>query len=56
VLVGVDEWESLQERLFWLSQPGIRESVAQARADISEGRTATQEQIREEFAVPQRSL
>lgn len=55
VLVGVDEWESLQETLFWLSQPGIRESVEQARANIAEGQTATEEQIREEFAVPQRS-
>ena len=30
VLIGVDEWESIQESLFWLSQPGIRESVAEA--------------------------
>jgi prevent-host-death family protein len=30
VLVGADEWESLQETLYWLSQPGIRESTAEA--------------------------
>lgn len=30
VLIGTEEWESLQETLFWLSQPGIRESVEQA--------------------------
>ena len=24
VLVGADEWESLQETLYWLSQPGIK--------------------------------
>ncbi len=52
VLIGVDEWESLQETLFWLSQPGIRESIAEARADVSAGRVFTQEQIRAEFGVP----
>jgi len=55
VLIGADEWESLQETLFWLSQPGIRESIAEARSDIAEGRTFNEEQIREEFGVPKRS-
>ncbi|HET7326816.1 MAG TPA: type II toxin-antitoxin system Phd/YefM family antitoxin [Nocardioidaceae bacterium] len=48
VLIGIDEWESLQETLFWLSQPGVRESVDEARADIAEGRTHSEEQIRQE--------
>ncbi len=52
VLVGMDEWESLQETLFWQSQPGIHESIAQARADIAAGRVFTQEQVRAEFDVP----
>lgn len=34
VLIGADEWESIQETLFWLSQPGIHESIAEARADV----------------------
>jgi len=55
VLVGVDEWESLQETLFWLSPPGIHESLAEARADIAEGRTFTEEQMREEFGAPKRA-
>lgn len=54
VLIGMDEWESLQETLFWLSQPGIRESIAEARADAAAGRVLTQEQIRAEFNVPSR--
>jgi prevent-host-death family protein len=54
VLIGMDEWESLQETLFWLSQPGIRESIAEARADVATGRVLTQEQIRAEFNVPSR--
>lgn len=54
VLIGADEWESLQETLFWLSQPGIRESVAEARSDIAEGRIYSEAAIRDEFGVPKR--
>ncbi len=52
VLIGMDEWESLQETLFWLSQPGIRESIGEAIADVAAGRVLTQEQIRAEFNAP----
>jgi len=55
VLIGTDEWESIQETLFWLSQPGIRESIAEAEADIAAGRTYGEDEIRAEFAVPKRS-
>lgn len=54
VLVGADEWESLQETLYWLSQPGVRESIAQADDDIAAGRTYGEEDIRAEFGVPRR--
>lgn len=54
VLIGADEWESIQETLFWLSQPGIHDSVAEARADVAAGRFATEEEIRVEFGVPKR--
>jgi prevent-host-death family protein len=54
VLIGMDEWESLQETLFWLSQPGIRESISEAKADVAAGRVHTQEQIRAEFNTPTR--
>jgi antitoxin YefM len=39
--------------LFWLSQPGIRESIAEA--DIAGGRTYGEDEIRAEFSVPKRS-
>jgi len=55
VLVGADEWESIQETLFWLSQPGIRESVAAAEADVADGRVYGEEQIRAELGVPKRA-
>ena len=52
VLIGFEEWESLQETLYWLSQPGIRNAVAEADADIAAGRTYTEDEIRSEFGVP----
>lgn len=54
VLIGADEWESLQETLFWLSQPGTKESVDAARAEAAAGEGLTEEQIRAEFGVPKR--
>ena len=55
VLVGVDEWESLQESLFWLSQPGTLDTIAAGRADIAGGGGLSEEQIRAEFGVPKRA-
>ena len=54
VLIGADEWESIQETLFWLSRPGIRETIAEAEGDITAGRTYGEDEIRAEFGVPQR--
>jgi antitoxin YefM len=54
VLIGADEWESIQETLYWLSQPGIRESLAEAAADVSAGAVFDEAQIRAEFGVPAR--
>lgn len=54
ILIGVDEWESIQETLFWLSQPGIRESLTQAEGDVAAGRVFDEAQLRSEFGVPRR--
>ena len=54
VLIGVDEWESIQETLFWLSQPGIRDTITEAEADIAARRTYGEDEIRAEFDVPKR--
>ncbi|WP_322749013.1 MULTISPECIES: type II toxin-antitoxin system Phd/YefM family antitoxin [unclassified Frankia] len=54
VLIGVDEWESIQETLYWLSQPGIRESLTEADSDAIAGRVFDETQIRGEFGVPKR--
>ncbi len=54
VIIGADEWEALQETLYWLSQPNIREDLARAQEDIKTGLGLTEEQIRTEFGVPKR--
>ena len=54
VLIGADEWESIQETLFWLSQPVIRDTIAEAEDDITAGRTHSEDEIRAEFGVPKR--
>ncbi|MGH3275002.1 MAG: type II toxin-antitoxin system Phd/YefM family antitoxin [Streptosporangiaceae bacterium] len=52
VMVSADEWESLQETMFWLSQPGIHESLAEAEADIAAGRTYDEAQVRRSLGLP----
>lgn len=54
VLVAVEEWEALQETLFWLSQDDNRDAVAAARKELADGEGLTEEQIRAEFGVPKR--
>jgi prevent-host-death family protein len=38
VLISKDALESLYETLFWLSEPGTREAVAEAREMIATGK------------------
>ncbi len=52
--VGADEWESLQETLFWLSQPGIRKDIAQADREHAAAETLTVEQVRTRLGIPKR--
>lgn len=54
VLVSAQEWESLHETLFWLSQPGIRESLDEAESDISTGRVYNEAEVRHMLDLPRR--
>jgi antitoxin YefM len=54
VLMSADDLESLQETIHWLSQPGIREDLEQARRDIASGDTVSGEELRREFGLPPR--
>lgn len=49
VLVGAEEWEALQETLYWQSVPGIHEAVKEADEDYAAGRTVTVEELRAEL-------
>ncbi len=52
VMVSVDEWESLQETLFWLSQPDIHASLAEAEAEVSQGNTFSEALVRHSLGLP----
>lgn len=51
VLVAADEWEALQETLFWLAQPNLRESLAQAERDIAAGDVVDEAQVRKKLGL-----
>lgn len=52
VLVAADEWESIQETLFWLSQPGIHDDIAKSRAELAAGETMSEVEARARYGVP----
>lgn len=54
MLIGVEEWESLQETLFWLSQPEIRADLTQARRDHRAGQTVGEDDVRASLGLPER--
>lgn len=51
VMVSADEWESIQETLFWQSQPGISEDLAQARREHEAGESISGEDIRRRYGL-----
>ena len=54
VLIGSDEWEELQETLFWLSQPRVLEDIALAEVERETGRLVDEDAVRARFQVPRR--
>jgi prevent-host-death family protein len=52
VLMAADDLESLHETLYWLSKPGIRETIAAAERDYETGETTSGEDLRREFGLP----
>lgn len=49
--MAADDLESLHETLFWLSQPGISESIDAARRDVEAGDTVSGAALRAEFGL-----
>lgn len=54
MLVSIDEWESLQETLFWQTVPGIAEDIAEARRELAAGGGFDEDQARRELGLPSR--
>ena len=52
VLMSEDDLESLHETLFWLSQPGIREDIAESRQALGDGSTVGAKGIRARYGLP----
>jgi prevent-host-death family protein len=54
VLIAADDLESLHETVFWLSRPGIRETIAEADAAIAAGDTVGSDELRRRLGIPAR--
>jgi len=52
VIMSADDLESLHETLAWLSQPGVREDVEDARAAAAEGRATSGADLRARYGLP----
>lgn len=53
VLMSEDDLESLHETLFWLSQPGVREDVAESRQAASDAQTISANDARARYGLPE---
>lgn len=51
VLMSADDLESLHETLYWLSKPGIRNSIAAAEREYADGQTTSGSDLRAEFGL-----
>ncbi|QOR69600.1 type II toxin-antitoxin system Phd/YefM family antitoxin [Ruania alkalisoli] len=54
VLISQDDLDSLRETIFWLSQPGIREDIAEARRSVEESSTMSADDVRTRYGLPPR--
>ncbi|CAN5360819.1 type II toxin-antitoxin system antitoxin RelF [soil metagenome] len=53
VLMSEDDLESLQETLFWLSQPNVRGDIAEAEQAAKGGQTVSAADARARYGLPQ---
>ncbi len=52
VLMSAEDLESLQETLFWLQQPGVRDDLATGEREHEAGETLSGEELRSRFGLP----
>ncbi len=51
VLISVEDLESMEETLYWQSQPGIHDDIATARAEAFAGGLHDEAAIRRRYGV-----
>jgi len=54
VLMSAQDLESLQETIFWLSQPGVLDDVRDAATDLESGGTLSGDDLRSQYGLPPR--
>lgn len=54
VLISQDDLDSLHETLFWLSQPGIRDDLAEGRRAAENGSMVSADDVRARFGLSKR--
>lgn len=52
VLMSEEDLESLHETLFWLSQPGVRDDIIEAKTAASAGKTMSADEVRTRYGLP----
>ena len=55
VLLSADEWESIQETLFWSAQRGIHEDIAEADRAYVVGDVLGEDEVRARLGTPKRT-
>ncbi len=51
VLISVDDLESMEETLFWQSQPGVHDDIATARTEAEAGQLSHETAVRRRYGV-----
>jgi antitoxin YefM len=51
VLISVDDLEALEETLYWQSQPGIHEDIAEASDEAQAGTLMSEAEVRRRYGV-----
>ncbi|MPV50774.1 MULTISPECIES: type II toxin-antitoxin system Phd/YefM family antitoxin [unclassified Pseudactinotalea] len=54
VMVSADEWDAIQETLFWLSRAGVADDVARGRSEDEAGQTFSETDVRARLGRPAR--
>ncbi len=51
VLISVDDLETMEEALFWQSQPRVHEDIGTARTEAETGQLADESTVRRRYGV-----